>query len=44
MQVSLPVLTDDQCTKSIYPFVDSAKQVCAGDGTGKDTCQGDSGK
>ena len=43
-QVNLPIFTDDECANSVYSFyVDTTKQICAGDGTGKDTCQGDSG-
>lgn len=42
MQVELPILTDEKCNKISGNF-NSTLQVCAGDGTGKDTCQGDSG-
>ena len=43
MQVSLLILPDYNCTKSIYTDIDAETQVCAGIGNGKDTCQGDSG-
>jgi len=44
LQVNLPILTDSACSNSIYSTnIDTTGQVCAGDGKGKDTCQGDSG-
>ena len=43
MQVSLLILPDYNCSRSIYS-IQTSTQVCAGIGNGKDTCQGDSGK
>jgi secreted trypsin-like serine protease len=41
-EVSVPIVSDDECEISYDGAVEPAYEVCAGR-TGKDTCQGDSG-
>jgi hypothetical protein len=44
MQVPLYIQTDYNCYNSIYSYINTTTQICAGKGDGKDTCQGDSGR
>ena len=44
MQVALPILTNNQCNESIFQeYIDTDKQVCAGDAREEKACHGDSG-
>jgi hypothetical protein len=44
MQAALPILTDHQCNQSIFhEYINTDKQVCAGDAKEEKSCHGDSG-